>query len=82
MAGSAKELTAALSNTSSVERITTSVFAPIRGIAFWAAIALPFLHMPLLYASELSSQNTTTAFVALLALNVVAILIGHPYSRD
>jgi len=56
--------------------------APITGIAFWSAVALPFLHLPLLLATGLSSEATSTAFLVLLALNVVALLIGHPHYRD
>jgi len=56
--------------------------APITGIAFWSAVALPFLHLPLLLVTGLSSQATSTAFLVLLTLNVVALLIGHPHYRD
>lgn len=59
-----------------------SLLRPVTGVAFWAAIALPFLHVPLLLATGLSSQSTATAFVALLVLNVLALLVGHPYSRE
>lgn len=60
----------------------TGLLRPVTGAAFWAAIALPFLHVPLLMTTGLSSQSTATAFVALLALNIVALLVGHPYSRE
>jgi hypothetical protein len=54
---------------------------PLTGVAFWAAVALPFLHVPLLMTTGLSSQGTATAFLVLLVLNVLALLLGHPYSR-
>ncbi len=57
------------------------VVDPLKGLAFWTAIALPFLHLPLL-ASGLGSRSQTMAFVALLTLNVVALLVGHPYRGD
>ena len=50
---------------------------PVNRIAFWAAIALPFLHLPLL-VSGLNSETKVLAFVFLLACNVVALLVGHP----
>ncbi len=50
---------------------------PVHRIAFWAAIVLPFLHLPLL-ATGLESWTQTQAFVVLLACNVVALLVGHP----
>jgi formate-dependent nitrite reductase membrane component NrfD len=58
-----------------------SLLAPVRGIAFWIAIALPFLYVPLL-ASGLESSAVRLAFVALVVCNVVALLVGHPYARD
>lgn len=64
----------------SVPAAGESLLAPIRGIAFWSAIALPFLYIPLL-VSGLGSASTRTAFVALVACNVVALLIGHSHRR-
>lgn len=54
---------------------------PVTGAAFWSAIALPFLHLPLL-ASGLESETTQVAFLVLLALNVVTLLIGHSYPGE
>lgn len=54
---------------------------PVRVISFWAAIALPFLHLPLL----LHGLNTTAelyAFLGLLALNLVALVVGHGYKTE
>lgn len=59
-----------------------SIVAPITAVAFWSAIALPFLHVPLVAATGLQDAATTTAFVALLTLNVLALLVGHPHYRD
>jgi hypothetical protein len=42
-------------------------------------VVLPFIHLPLL-ATGLDSQSMTVAFLALVALNVVAILLGQPDS--
>lgn len=52
---------------------------PVKRLSFWAAIVLPFIHLPLL-ATGLDSQSMTVAFLALVALNVVAILLGQPDS--
>ncbi|MFC7139521.1 hypothetical protein ACFQMA_06675 [Halosimplex aquaticum] len=59
-----------------------SVVTPITGVAFWAAVALPFLHLPLLVATGLSSEPYTNAFIALLVANVIALLVGHSHYRD
>ncbi len=53
----------------------------VRGVAFWSAIALPFLHIPLL-VTGLESSTTLMAFLALVALNVTAILVGQPHATD
>lgn len=58
-----------------------SVGRPVIGLAFWAAIALPFLHLPLLIAG-LETTRMTVAFLLLLGLNVVALIVGQPYGRD
>lgn len=65
-----------------LQDVGSSVVSPVTGAAFWSAIALPFLHVPLLLVTGLSAQNTTTAFLALLGLNVLALLVGHPHYRD
>lgn len=64
-----------------VSSIRKTIFTPIRAIAFWIAVVLPFLYVPLL-ASGLSSAETMNAFFALLAANALALLIGHPHLRD
>ncbi len=53
----------------------------VRGIAFWTAIALPFLYVPLL-ASGLQSSSVRTVFAVLVACNAVALLVGHSYARE
>jgi formate-dependent nitrite reductase membrane component NrfD len=76
---SVNELVARLDE--SVPNVGHSLLAPIRGIAFWIAIVLPFLYMPLL-ASGLQSGSVRTAFVALVVCNAVALLVGHSYARE
>ncbi|MEF8979949.1 MAG: hypothetical protein V5A39_13960 [Haloarculaceae archaeon] len=57
--------------------LVQAIVTPLHRLAFWAAIALPFLHLPLL-VSGLDSETRILAFVALLACNVLALLVGHP----
>ncbi len=66
--------------TGSVEAssLATAAARPLKGAAFWAAIALPFLHLPLL-ATGLETQTSLLAFGTLLAINVVALYLGHPH---
>jgi hypothetical protein len=58
-----------------------AIVSPLHRLAFWAAITLPFLHLPLL-VTGLDSETKVLAFVALLAGNVVALLVGHPDHVD
>lgn len=53
----------------------------LRALAFWSAVVLPFLHVPLL-TTGLTSASERHAFLALLALNAVALYAGHPYGRE
>ncbi|WP_121822544.1 hypothetical protein [Halostella salina] len=55
--------------------------APVRMVSFWSAVALPFLHVPLLLQG-LEGPSETTTFLALLGLNLVALLVGHSYNVD
>jgi hypothetical protein len=54
------------------------ITGPLKRLAFYAAIVLPFLHLPLL-VTGLQSDTVTLAFGTLLVLNVVALLVGHYY---
>lgn len=64
-----------------VERsLVELLLVPMHRAAFWAAIALPFLHLPLL-VTGLDSETKTVAFALLVALNVVALVVGHPDRR-
>lgn len=53
----------------------------LQAMAFWSAIILPFLHVPLL-STGLTSPSEAHAFVVLLALNTVALYAGHPHGRE
>lgn len=52
---------------------------PLRAGAFWAAIVLPFLYLPLLVGGLAGSE--LVAFFGLMAANAVALLVGHDYGR-
>lgn len=73
------ELTAAV--TDEQDSLRSLVVRPVEGAAFWAAVALPFLHLPLL-ATGLESPSITLAFLLLVGLNVFALLVGHRHGRD
>lgn len=52
----------------------------VRAMAFWSAIALPFLYVPLLVRG-LAGQEAV-AFAALVVANVLALVVGHDHRRD
>ncbi|EMA36425.1 hypothetical protein [Halococcus hamelinensis] len=56
----------------------SSRLSPIRTLAFWSAIALPAIYLPL-FATGLSSGAKRHAFVVLLALNYLAFLAGYDH---
>ena len=53
---------------------------PVRFVAFWIAVALPFLYLPLLVGGLQGSEPAV--FAALLAVNLVALVVGHGYRAD
>ncbi len=61
-----------------LENIVTCTLDGLRMTAFWAAIALPFLHIPLLY----DGTQDVGALLALVAVNVCCLLVGHRHARS
>jgi hypothetical protein len=61
-------------------RLTSSLRTLVRAIAFWTAVLLPFAYVPLL-ATGLDSVTMALTFVALMAVNVCALVVGQPYGR-
>ena len=58
-----------------------SLKGPTQFLSFWIAIALPFVHLPLL-AQGLGDPNVTLGFLLLLAANVFALYVGHGYNQE
>lgn len=54
---------------------------PARRVAFWAAVAIPFLLVAMLIRG-LGTSADTLAFVSLLAVELLALVVGHPHRRD
>lgn len=55
------------------------IAAPLTFVSFWAAVALPFLYIPLLYRGLTGSEGLV--FAGLLALNVLTLVVGHGYGQ-
>lgn len=62
----------------SKRRYPWSLVRSIEAAAFWTAITLPFLYLPLLLTG-LSTGDRMVAFLGLVSLNVVALVVGHRY---
>jgi hypothetical protein len=62
-------------------RLVRSVKGPAQFLSFWIAIALPFVHLPLL-AQGLGDPTVTLTFALLLAANALALYLGHGYNRN
>ncbi len=60
--------------------LTSSLRTLVRAIAFWTAVLLPLVYVPLL-ATGLDSVTMALTFVALMAVNVCALVVGQPYGR-
>lgn len=48
--------------------------------AFWVAVALPFLYLPLLITG-VQTPGERSALAAMLAVNVMALYVGHDYRQ-
>ena len=66
-----------LVGTVDIESLLWVVLYPIKRLAFWTAIVLPFLHLSLL-ATGLDSRSKVLAFSALVGLNVCALVVASP----
>lgn len=72
------------SSTSTNERnapVTATVPEAVRGGAFWAAVLLPFCVLALLVLG-IETTAEYTLFAALVAANVVALVLGHGYGAE
>lgn len=53
---------------------------PLQAGAFWMAVFLPFVVLGVL-ASGIHGMGEVLVFVALVALNLLAFVVGHEYRR-
>lgn len=69
-------------DSATLDRLTGNALA--RGFeraAFWTAVALPFLYVPLLVGG-VSTSGEFLALVTLLGLHFVALYLGQDYDPD
>jgi hypothetical protein len=53
----------------------------VQAVAFWSAIALPTIYLPILIAG-LEGPQDHGIFAGLLLLHIVMTVLGHPYRSD
>lgn len=63
-----------------VATATDHVRPLLQATAFWSAIAMPFLYVPLLLGGLTGSE--APAFVGLVAANGLALVLGHGHRAD
>lgn len=58
-----------------------TLLKPFEVVGFWAAVALPFLYLPLV-VSGADTPGEQTALAALVLAHVVALVLGHRHRAD
>lgn len=61
------------------EMLRAVVLPPVRALAFWTAIALPLLYVPVLTTDVVWEHPL--ALLALFLLNGAALLVGHEHRQ-
>ena len=60
---------------------TAGLVSAVRAGAFWGAVGLPFVYLPML-AVGLDSYSEQLLFVSVLSLNVILLIVGHSHRTD
>ena len=77
--GSADDADTADSNPTGLAQLLTQTFVPsFERTAFWTAVVLPFLYVPLLFGG-IHTSGELVAFAVLLAINLLALYLGHDH---
>lgn len=61
-----------------VTRAVRGLETAVRGLAFWTAVLLPLAYLPL-FVVGVSGTADLVVIGQLVAINVVALLVGHVY---
>ena len=74
LSGTVSSVSTALSS------LSAGAATPLRAVGFYAAIALPFVYLPLL-ADGIGTSDAPLVG-ALLAANALALVVGHGYGSE
>ena len=58
-----------------------TVLKPLEVVGFWAAVALPFLYLPLVVAGP-STAAEQTALASMMLAHALALVLGHRHRAD
>ena len=59
----------------------SALLKPIEAVGFWAAVALPFLYVPLL-ATGIEEESSQLAALLLIGMHVAALVVGRRYKAE
>lgn len=62
-----------------IESVRSALVEPVRAAAFWTAIALPLVYVPMLTTSAIWEHPVV--LLALFVLNAVAFVVGHEHNQ-
>lgn len=62
-----------------VASLRSAVAEPVQAAAFWSAIALPLVYVPMLATGVVWEHPV--ALLALFVLNIVAFVVGHEHNQ-
>lgn len=62
-------------------RLPAGLARPLEALGFWAAVALPFLYVPLL-VTGVADRASQVAALLLIGLHVAALVVGHRHHAD
>lgn len=63
-----------------VETVVGAIARAIEALAFWTAVGLPFVYLPMIVGGVAGQQ--WLAIAGLLLANVISLIAGHDYARD
>jgi len=66
--------------TTLAHRSLSTLFTPVQFVGFWTAVLLPFVTLPMVATG--AAGEHIVPFAALLAANLVAVVLGRGYNAD
>jgi hypothetical protein len=58
---------------------SVGLVSAIQAGAFWGAVLLPFVYLPMLAILQLGTLEMQLLFASMVSLNVILLIIGHSH---